>query len=336
MIVHFVCSGNTFRSRLAEAYLKSLHIPSVEVISSGARAMNDKQHQIMPSTVLLLKKYGIASYASKHKTLLTQARIDMSDVVICVNRAVYHQCLEAGINLPSHTYIWDVADINHYSAAEQDMLDHGEIPKNAQETFQKIKQHVNEFVAFLKKSKSTERLDVLDDKGQLTGETSDITTVHSQGLIHGGVHVGLYTRGGGVVLQRRSSNIIFNPGQWDLSMGGVMASGETPEKALLREVHEELGISLDIAHVQKLFVWEYNYHLPHYGFHTHCFTHTYIARIPERVKFTVQASEVAEARIFSIEQVRVMNENNKSTGGNIIPTHAYNQRILEAIQMALA
>jgi len=336
MVVHFVCSGNTFRSRLAEAYLKSLDIPSVEVISSGARALVDAQHQIMPYTVLLLKQHGLTGFASDHKTLLTQDRLDKSDIVICVNRAVYRECQEAGLTLPERTFVWDISDYVPILAEDQAMLARHELPKVCESTFYKIQEHINELVALLKKPKSHEQVDILDENGQPTGSTTDIATMHAKGLIHGGMHVGLYTLGGGIVLERRSSNIIFNPGLWDLSMGGVMASTETPEQTLLREVYEELGIKLNPEHLQKLFVLEYSHYLPHYGFHNHNFTHTYIARIPEHVQFSLQASEVAEARIFGIDEVEAMNKNNKRAVGTIIPTHAYNQRIIDGIKAALA
>lgn len=36
--IHFVCRGNNFRSRLAEAYLNSKKLPGIKVISSGIEA----------------------------------------------------------------------------------------------------------------------------------------------------------------------------------------------------------------------------------------------------------------------------------------------------------
>jgi protein-tyrosine-phosphatase len=38
MRVHFVCTGNLYRSRMAEAYLRSKAIPGLEVTSSGVLA----------------------------------------------------------------------------------------------------------------------------------------------------------------------------------------------------------------------------------------------------------------------------------------------------------
>jgi len=336
MIVHFVCSGNSFRSRLAEAYLKSLDIPGIEVMSSGANTQLDSYRFITPYAALLLKKYGLEKYASKDKIQLTQARLDAGDITVCVNRDVYHECLEHGLKMPLRTYVWDIQDVEILSRADQIMLDNHEILPLTEEIFQKIEKHVDELVAFLKRPKLDEPIDVLDKFGDPTGSVSDVDTVHEQGLIHGGVHVGLYTKNGKVVMERRSSNIIFNPGLWDISMGGMIRSGEQPEKTLLREVKEELGIKLRKSRLQKLFVWNYDHYMPSYGLHDHSFTHTYIAEIPEIEKFIIQKAEVAEAKLLNIDEAELMNENNKKSVGAIIPTHAYNKRILDAVRVAIA
>ena len=42
MIIHFICRGNSFRSIIAEAYLKSRRLDGLKVISSGTNAAADK------------------------------------------------------------------------------------------------------------------------------------------------------------------------------------------------------------------------------------------------------------------------------------------------------
>ena len=103
---------------------------------------------------------------------------------------------------------------------------------------------------------------------------------------------------------------------------------ETPEEAIIREANEELGLNLEMMKLKKLFVFNYDHYLPHYGFHNHNFTHTYIAEIPEDVKFTIQKSEVSEVKMLNIDEVFLINESNKDS---IVPTHVYNKRILDAI-----
>jgi 8-oxo-dGTP pyrophosphatase MutT (NUDIX family) len=51
-------------------------------------------------------------------------------------------------------------------------------------------------------------------------------------------------RGGpGILVTRRAAKLRAHPGQWALP-GGRLDAGETPQQAALRELHEELGLSL--------------------------------------------------------------------------------------------
>ena len=45
-------------------------------------------------------------------------------------------------------------------------------------------------------------------------------------------------------MQQRSLKSKFFPGKWDVT-GGAVSSGETSDKAVIREVYEELGIKID-------------------------------------------------------------------------------------------
>jgi len=86
---------------------------------------------------------------------------------------------------------------------------------------------------------------------------------HKQGLRHRAVFVLLYNTENKVYLQRRSRKKQLYPGRWDLSATGHVQSGESREGAALRELHEELGISLDrlqLKHELKASAetdWEY-------------------------------------------------------------------------------
>ena len=57
MVIHFVCRGNTHRSRLAEAYTKSLtqEIEDVTILSSGIEADRDLSGPIVPFVKLSLE-----------------------------------------------------------------------------------------------------------------------------------------------------------------------------------------------------------------------------------------------------------------------------------------
>src|SRR5262249_37678397 len=113
MIIHFICRGNTFRSIIAEAYLNSLELKNLSVLSSGTaatyyKARNLANHRI---TLDLLGQHGIRRFAKAgYGDQLTQSRLDKADITVCMNQRVYDECLRC-VTLPASPRVWSVADI---------------------------------------------------------------------------------------------------------------------------------------------------------------------------------------------------------------------------------
>ncbi len=88
-----------------------------------------------------------------------------------------------------------------------------------------------------------ELLEVVNEKGEVL-KTLPRSEIHGNpSLMHRVVHVLVFNREGGLILQKRSMNKDVAPGKWDTSVGGHVAHGESIEKALMREMDEELGIT---------------------------------------------------------------------------------------------
>lgn len=56
---------------------------------------------------------------------------------------------------------------------------------------------------------------------------------------------GLLVRGFTILLARRSDDRVFYPGVWDVP-GGHCDAGEAPAETLVRELQEELGITVQV------------------------------------------------------------------------------------------
>nr|WP_203544923.1 NUDIX domain-containing protein [Desulfovibrio sp. JC010] len=70
----------------------------------------------------------------------------------------------------------------------------------------------------------------------------DINEVHRQSLRHRSVIILVYDSEGKLFLQKRSPQKKLYAGRWDISAGGHVQTGESSEKAALRELETDLGI----------------------------------------------------------------------------------------------
>ncbi len=87
-----------------------------------------------------------------------------------------------------------------------------------------------------------ELFDILDSSGNIIGSASREECHNGSFLLHSVVHVMVFKNSGSLILQKRSKTKKIQPGKWDTSVGGHIASGESLKYALNRETEEELGI----------------------------------------------------------------------------------------------
>ena len=59
-----------------------------------------------------------------------------------------------------------------------------------------------------------------------------------------------------ILFQKRSKFVDGNPGMYDVSAGGHIDPGETPEEAALRETREEIGVALKPSDLSFLGLFE--------------------------------------------------------------------------------
>ncbi|MDE7341063.1 MAG: NUDIX domain-containing protein [Lachnospiraceae bacterium] len=97
-----------------------------------------------------------------------------------------------------------------------------------------------------------EFIDIYDDLGQKSGKSEDKDEAHRKALIHRGVCVWIMNSKREILLQTRSSHVMF-PDMLDISFSGHIQTGETPLEAVKREGREELGVNIDASKLQYLF-----------------------------------------------------------------------------------
>jgi len=91
-----------------------------------------------------------------------------------------------------------------------------------------------------------EYIDVLDEKGNKTGEVKSKDEVHEKGLWHRAVHIWILNSKNEILLQLRSKNLVSSPGKWDISAAGHISEGEESLISAERELFEELGVKIPI------------------------------------------------------------------------------------------
>ncbi len=88
-----------------------------------------------------------------------------------------------------------------------------------------------------------EIFDVVNERDEVV-DRQPRRVVHARGLLHRAVHVLVFNARGEIFLQKRSLLKDRQPGVWDSSASGHVDSGEDYDACAVREVREELGVTL--------------------------------------------------------------------------------------------
>jgi isopentenyldiphosphate isomerase/intracellular septation protein A len=98
--------------------------------------------------------------------------------------------------------------------------------------------------AFMRQYRDEEWFDIVTPQGKVVGKAPRSLCHGNPNLLHPVVHVHVFNSRGELWLQKRAATKEIQPGKWDTSDGGHIASGEKVSDALLREVKEELGVDM--------------------------------------------------------------------------------------------
>lgn len=133
--IHFVCTGNVYRSRLAEAYCASKRIPGLRVFSSGIAAGRDGDALISPYAADALARYNLSDFASARWQRTTAALVESSDVLVFME-AEHQQFCKSWTNAARQRIeVWEIEDVGTLEAAK--------IPAKVESTFQLIRRRTD-------------------------------------------------------------------------------------------------------------------------------------------------------------------------------------------------
>ncbi|MGJ8735927.1 NUDIX hydrolase [Zobellia laminariae] len=147
-----------------------------------------------------------------------------------------------------------------------------------------------------------ELIDILDSEGNATGKTAMKSEAHLEGWFHPTVHIWFYTGTGQVLIQKRSKNKAIFPLLWDVSVAGHIGAGENIEISAVREIDEEIGLTIQIEELEKIGIFK--------SVHRHSeklidceFHHTFLCelRVPLH-ELKKQESEVDDLALISLIQ----------------------------------
>lgn len=248
--IHFVCRGNTFRSRLAAA--KFHQIASERYLANSSGVMIDAQ---LPATVEaytadVAKKNGLNHQISTRKVQSSQGQFDSADLLIFLHKDIYDYAVRHYKIDSRKSIVWNISDIESQPALMGSYrLTTLSKQKIAHRIYEKINKKVVDLYSYIS---AGSWVDVITKDNQYTGIRLPIQLVTDRGYWHRGVHAIVMTHKQEIVVEKRSQSILFSPGMLDVSLGGCVDAGERPIRAILRECQEEIGINVAPEHVYFL------------------------------------------------------------------------------------
>lgn len=145
-----------------------------------------------------------------------------------------------------------------------------------------------------------EIVDLYDFRRQSTGETMVRGNPVPAGRYRNVIHICVFNSAGQMLIQQRQSNAHSFPNLWDVSVGGGVSQGETPQMAATREIREELGLSYDFSQIPPTVTVTF-----FEGFDDVFIIHMELQ--PDQLR--LQPEEVQDARWATLEEILSMIDN---------------------------
>lgn len=195
-----------------------------------------------------------------------------------------------------------------------------------------IRERVGEFKIAdcinVKHRKTMNLINICDENNNITSEKTTMNEAHKKGLWHRSAHIWIYNSKGEMLLQKRSKNSFLYPSMWDSAAAGHVDFGEDPEKTAIREVKEELDLSInkEDLHFYKMKIASNKYK----GLVNNEFNYVYLLKYDVKLEdLHMQKEEVDEIGFFSTDFIEKDLRENKE---KYVPHGEYWFKIIEEIK----
>ncbi len=317
--VHFVCSGNIFRSRLAEAYAKSLGLGQLEISSSGVFAAKYPPDFLSPWAKIAGHQNKFSEWFSPTRNQTSSAQLQSSDIIVFMSEDVLLAAKQNYDFNQSICVVWAIKDRGDWRKKLP-------IGQKRRRTIKHIKSRVDQLIIDITRGGW---VDVVDEANKPLNFKLPIAIANQNKLWHRSCHAIITTPNKSTLVEKRSNHIIFSPNRIDVTLGGHVDAGETPGAAILREIFEETGLRVDPSLPRLLEVYKWNSYHPRYKRYSKTFQSTYHVLLPSNNPVTtIQPAEVASMSILSPRQLRhLITFHRIKNLGQLSYNHAYYLRI---------
>jgi protein-tyrosine-phosphatase len=150
MRIHFICTGNSYRSRLAEAYFNSREVAGLAATSSGTMAQRDLNGPITWYAARIIQRERLVPFMSQTWTQTTAELLNSAHLVVFMAPEHEEYCRRHfAFRTPSR--VWDVPDVDaselqeHVPSYERE----SNMVRITEETFATIVRLVDDLIADL-------------------------------------------------------------------------------------------------------------------------------------------------------------------------------------------
>ncbi len=181
-----------------------------------------------------------------------------------------------------------------------------------------------------------EYIDIVDIDGKPTGKSELKSVIHQKGYYHNTVHIWFYTLDGEILLSQRSAKKTICPLLWDVSVAGHIDAGESIEQAAIREIKEEIGISISKKDLHKIGVFKC-FQSYENGINDNEFHHTFICEL-EVLLFDLipQEEEVEALKLVSAYDFNELINHIEDDNSHFIPSNkSYYETVFQSIIKAI-